>query len=108
MVVLYDVSWCGAWCDVWCGVEWSAVLCGGVLGVSLALLCYATAKLLAPEALVVLSTYAVGYSPLAFANLFEELGAGSMEVGELALRESGGERLLPAGFCARWRRGFES
>ena len=61
--------------------------------------------------LVVLSTYAVGYSPLAFLNLFDQWADGSATAGELVLRE--GEqpgapaRLLPAGFCARWARGVE-
>lgn len=67
--------------------------------------------LAAERSVVVLSTYAVGHSPLAFARMFEEpresSAAGAVEVGELALAESGGgpERLLPAGFCARWARG---
>ena len=61
--------------------------------------------------LVVLSTYAVGYSPLAFLNLFDQWADRSATAGELVLRE--GEqpgapaRLLPAGFCARWARGVE-
>jgi len=68
--------------------------------------------LAAERSVVVLSTYAVGHSPLAFARMFEEpradAGAGAVEVGELALAESSGDvgrRLLPAGFCARWARG---
>ncbi|MFT4539725.1 MAG: 23S rRNA (cytosine1962-C5)-methyltransferase [Planctomycetota bacterium] len=66
------------------------------------------------RALVILSTYAVGYSPLAFRNLFTDWGTGEVAVGELVLRErehTGGDgagsvapRLLPAGFCARWGR----
>ena len=60
--------------------------------------------------MVVLSTYAVGYSPLAFQNLFADLGAGTVQAGELALPEaltdsSLAPRHLPAGFCARWARG---
>ena len=65
-----------------------------------------------PVAMVVLSTYAVGYSPLAFINLFGDLDGGSVEAGELAIPEAPGEepggtalRWLPAGFCARWARG---
>lgn len=54
-----------------------------------------------------LSTYAVGYSPLAFANLLGELGAGAVEVGELAIPEEATERRLPAGFCARFLRGLD-
>lgn len=72
---------------------------------SLAPLLETAKELLAPASALVLSTYAVGYSPLAFANLLGEFGPGEIDVGELALRESGEpERLLPAGFCARWRR----
>jgi len=58
------------------------------------------------RALIVLSTYAVGYSPLAFERILEGLEGGSVEAGELAIpegRETG--RYLPAGFCARWARG---
>jgi 23S rRNA (cytosine1962-C5)-methyltransferase len=64
-------------------------------------------ELLAERALVVLSTYAIGTSPLALAHLLAELGAGALESGELALREDDGARALPAGFCARWSRGVE-
>lgn len=68
----------------------------------------ACAGLLAERALLVLSTYAIGSSPLAFANLLSELPGGAVEAGELALPESGaGARRLPCGFCARWWRGFE-
>lgn len=69
----------------------------------------------ADDALIVLSTYAVGYSPLAFARMLEGLDQGSaetrVEAGELAIPErsfagpNAPERLLPAGFCARWARG---
>ena len=62
-------------------------------------------ELLAPDAFVVLSCYAVGTSPLAFANLLGELGPGRVEAGELALPHEGEpERLLPAGLCGRWTR----
>ncbi|MEO0649288.1 MAG: SAM-dependent methyltransferase [Planctomycetota bacterium] len=61
--------------------------------------------LLAERALCVLSTYAVGHSPLALANLMAALGPGKVEAGELVLPESGG-RLLPCGFCARFERGL--
>jgi 23S rRNA (cytosine1962-C5)-methyltransferase len=74
----------------------------------LAELLEACAGLLAERALLVLSTYAIGSSPLAFANLLGELPGGRVEAGELALSESGaGARRLPCGFCARWWRGFE-
>ena len=69
----------------------------------------AVAQLLAERALLVLSTYAIGYSPLAFTNVLAELPGGTVEAGELALREVERpglpSRFLPAGFCARWWRG---
>ncbi len=58
----------------------------------------------------VLSAYAVGYSPLAFANMLRDFGPGTIETGELALPEEqspgarGAPRLLPCGFCARFTR----
>ena len=61
-------------------------------------------ELLDERAFLVLSTYAIGYSPLAFHNLLSEFRGGQVEAGELALREAQGERLLPCGFCARWWR----
>jgi 23S rRNA (cytosine1962-C5)-methyltransferase len=74
----------------------------------LAPLVEAAGELLEERSCLVLSTYAVGYSPLALQNLLGELPGGESSVGELALREEGpAERLLPAGFCARWARGLE-
>ncbi len=73
----------------------------------LAPLIEAAGQLFEERAVAVLSTYAVGYSPLAFQNLLGELPAGQTSVGELALAEMGGERRLPAGFCARYSRGLE-
>jgi 23S rRNA (cytosine1962-C5)-methyltransferase len=61
--------------------------------------------LLAERGLLVLSTYAVGYSPLAFANLLAEAG-GDISTGELVLPEADGSRRLPCGFCARLERGL--
>ena len=71
--------------------------------------------LAAEDALVVLSTYAVGYSPLAFVRMLEDLGGrpsqNSHRGRELAIPEgeatnaSEPARFLPAGFCARWARG---
>ncbi|MBL8863023.1 MAG: class I SAM-dependent methyltransferase [Planctomycetes bacterium] len=67
----------------------------------------AARQLVAERALVVLSTYAIGTSPLALENLVASLGPGAVEAGELALPEQGpGGRRLPAGFCARWSRGI--
>ncbi|RMH01480.1 MAG: SAM-dependent methyltransferase [Planctomycetota bacterium] len=61
--------------------------------------------LLAAEApsFLVLSAYAIDYSPLAFHNLLSGWG-GRSEVGLLALPEEGGDRRLPCGFVARWIR----
>ena len=75
------------------------------LEVGLAPLLEGVADLLAERALCVLSTYAVGHSPLALANLTEPLGPGVHEAGELVLEESSGRR-LPCGFCARYERGL--
>jgi len=77
------------------------------LETGLAPLIEAAGELLAEQAVLVLSTYAVGYSPLAFGNLLAELPPGETAVGELAIPEEDGERLLPAGFCARYARGLE-
>jgi 23S rRNA (cytosine1962-C5)-methyltransferase len=77
-------------------------------------------SLLRPRSLVILSTYAIGCSPLALENLVRELGPGDVTAGELALGEveeddasrasrtvsSRPPRQLPAGFCARWARGL--
>ncbi len=65
----------------------------------------------AERALIVLSTYAVGHSPLAFANLLDALEGGETAAGELVLVEESRAglpaRSLSQGFCARWWRGFE-
>jgi 23S rRNA (cytosine1962-C5)-methyltransferase len=72
----------------------------------------AARELLAERALLVLSTYAVGYSPLAFANLLREFGRGRVCAGELVLEEEphagSAARRLPAGFCARFERELEA
>lgn len=66
----------------------------------------ATRELVAERACVVLSTYAIGVSPLSLANLIQDLGPGVVEAGELVLAPRAPARtLLPAGFCARWSRG---
>lgn len=75
---------------------------------SIGALVAAVRELLADRALVVLSSYAIGCSPLTLQNLLADLGAGDLESGELVLPEqSWRARLLPAGFCARWSRGVE-
>ena len=81
----------------------------------------ACADLLAERSFLVLSTYAIGHSPLAFANLLGGLEGGRVVAGELSIPEepddprdpnarelpaSGPPRLLPCGSCARWWRGF--
>lgn len=63
-----------------------------------------TALLEDGPALVVLSCYAVGTSPLAFKQLLDDVGHGLVEAGELAIPVEAGERLLPAGLCGRWWR----
>lgn len=70
----------------------------------------ACAALLAPRAWLVLSTYAIGFSPLGLANLLaphgDQLAAGELVLSERA--EGQGEpRKLPCGFCARLWRGLE-
>ncbi len=53
----------------------------------------------------IINGYASGYSAVAYKNslgdLMKEYG-GEIEIGELAIAESGSERLLPAGIFARW------
>ncbi len=71
----------------------------------------AVAELLAERSLVVLSTYAVGHSPLAFENLLAEFPGGEVRAGELALEEEPRAglraRRLSQGFCALWWRGLD-
>lgn len=70
----------------------------------------ALGEILCEQATVLLSTYAIGYTPLSIYNLMEALPGGSTDVRELAIPEGDGQftgRLLPAGFCARWSRGLE-
>ncbi|MCC6408996.1 MAG: RsmD family RNA methyltransferase [Planctomycetes bacterium] len=74
----------------------------------LAPLLEALGALLEPRAVMVLSAYAFGTSPLALANLLEAYGGGEVDAGELVLAESGERaRLLSCGFCARFSRGVE-
>jgi 23S rRNA (cytosine1962-C5)-methyltransferase len=70
----------------------------------LAPLVEACGALLEERAFLVLSSYAIGYSPLAVVNLLEGLEGGTVAAGELVLDEEGGGRRLPCGFCARWSR----
>jgi 23S rRNA (cytosine1962-C5)-methyltransferase len=68
-------------------------------------------QLLEEQSFMALSSYAIGTSPLAMANLFgglKPLQGGQIDAGELALPEGSGAevRRLPCGFCARWSRGL--
>ncbi len=75
---------------------------------SIGALVEAVRGLLDDRALVILSSYAIGCSPLTLENLLTDLGKGEVESGELALpEETPRARLLPAGFCARWCHGLE-
>jgi 23S rRNA (cytosine1962-C5)-methyltransferase len=53
---------------------------------------------------LVLSTYAIGFSPMAFENMLNEFEGGEVQSGELWLPEGDGARRLPCGFCSRWKR----
>jgi 23S rRNA (cytosine1962-C5)-methyltransferase len=83
------------------------------LETSLPEIVHALEPMLEERSLVILSTYAVGFTSLSLANLLEELGDNAIEHGELVLAETDGgqgrgkQRLLPAGFCARAWRGLE-
>ncbi|MFT5049195.1 MAG: 23S rRNA (cytosine1962-C5)-methyltransferase [Chlamydiales bacterium] len=68
----------------------------------------AVRDLLDERACVILSTYAIGFTPLALRNLLGMFEGGKSDIGELALCEEGQDgRYLPAGLCARWWRGLE-
>src|SRR5262249_8948375 len=71
----------------------------------------AVREILSERALVILSTYAIGCSPLTLENLLRDLGAGEIVAGELVLSEETRRepsRPLPAGFCARFSRGIDA
>ncbi|MDP6963078.1 MAG: class I SAM-dependent methyltransferase [Planctomycetota bacterium] len=57
-----------------------------------------------PHSFLIISTYAIGYSPLAFENMLRDFGDGKVESGELWLPQKDSERRLPCGFCARFSR----
>lgn len=73
---------------------------------NIATLLEACKQLLAPNAhsFVVISTYAIGYSPLAFENMLGDFGDGKVSSGELSLPQKDSDRRLPCGFCARYSR----
>ncbi len=76
----------------------------------LAPLLEACGELLEEQSFLVLSSYAIGFSPLAFSNLLSEFKGGRVHSDELAVaevRDSGPARYLPAGFCARFARGID-
>jgi 23S rRNA (cytosine1962-C5)-methyltransferase len=63
------------------------------------------AALLAPGAAMVLTVYAIRASSLAFDQLCREVlkgRGGSFQSGELAIRETGGDRAVPASLYTRW------
>ena len=70
-------------------------------------------ELLEERGALVLSTYAVGISPLVLSNLLTELPEARVAVDELAVRERPPQpldsppRWLPAGFCGRAVRGLD-
>jgi len=63
-------------------------------------------RLMSPQfRFFLMSGYAAGYSPLAYANLASEFTAGlggAIEYGELAIAEKLSSRLLPSGIFVRW------
>jgi 23S rRNA (cytosine1962-C5)-methyltransferase len=55
---------------------------------------------------ILINGYSSGYSAIAYGNNISsivDVVSGSLEIGELTLRESAGKRLLPAGIFARYR-----
>jgi len=65
-----------------------------------------TSQILSDDPLFVLvNGYTAGYSGIAYENtleIFRKRFGGKIERGELAIQESKGDRLLPAGIFARW------
>jgi 23S rRNA (cytosine1962-C5)-methyltransferase len=56
---------------------------------------------------ILINGYTAGYSAIAYENNLRYLTKGyegRFEMGELAIRESSGDRLLPCGIFARWQR----
>ena len=56
---------------------------------------------------VLINGYTAGYSPIAYQNNLNDMMKGSIgntEIGELTIRETSGDRLLPCGIFARWER----
>lgn len=56
---------------------------------------------------IILNGYTAGYSAIAYANILKDMMAGydgNIESGELAIAESGSDKLLPCGIFARWEK----
>jgi 23S rRNA (cytosine1962-C5)-methyltransferase len=56
---------------------------------------------------ILINGYTAGYSPIAYENNLKNMMKnykGKIETGELAIEESGSDRLLPCGIFARWER----
>ena len=54
---------------------------------------------------VLINGYTAGYSPIAYQNTLKDMMKGydgDIEIGELVIEESKGDRLLPCGIFARW------
>jgi 23S rRNA (cytosine1962-C5)-methyltransferase len=65
-------------------------------------------EILSDEPLFVLiNGYTAGYSPIAYQNNLNDMMQGhngTVEIGELVIEQSAGNRLLPCGIFARWER----
>jgi len=56
---------------------------------------------------VLINGYTAGYSPVAYQNILIDMmkeHKGSIEIGELVIKESNSERMLPCGIFARWEK----
>jgi hypothetical protein len=54
---------------------------------------------------IIINGYTAGYSAIAYENNLKDIMKeykGQIEIGELTIEETGGERLLPCGIFARW------
>lgn len=65
-------------------------------------------QILSDEPLFILiNGYTAGYSPIAYENNLKDIMEGkngSIEIGELVIRQTSSEKLLPCGIFARWER----
>lgn len=56
---------------------------------------------------ILINGYTAGYSPIAYENNLKDMmkdHKGEIEIGELAIEQSEGDKLLPCGIFARWER----